>query len=405
MLAHLLVPAVIALVFALPLGVAAPSAGAQTPTSPALNPEDLRPLRAGPMEVSDGRQLAQRFCVDCHGPEGIATIDDVPNMAGQRAPYLYSEMRAFLSGARGNDTMNGAITYLSTGAMSNVAAYYGSLAPPPAASGAAPTDVDAEQAGRAAAAACAGCHGENGVTKTPGVPSLIGLEPKYLLQAMLDYKNGARKSDVMKAMVAALPDTTLDNIALYYALQKPSRAATPAAGNAEAGKALSAPCAACHGAEGVSGNPASPSLAGQDAQYLTAALQGYRVGARANTTMKALISTVNDTAAKDLAAYYASLAPQAVAVRKPLTITEMVARCDRCHGINGNSTDPRMPALASQREGYLIKVMNGYRTGSRHSPVMEAMSEGLSENDVRNLAAYYAHQRAAAMVYVPIPRQ
>ncbi len=38
-------------------------------------------------------------------------------------------MRAYLSGARGNDTMNGAITYLSADALSNVAAYYASLQP------------------------------------------------------------------------------------------------------------------------------------------------------------------------------------------------------------------------------------------------------------------------------------
>ena len=396
--------AVIGLV-ALLLGMTSAPVRAQAPTSPPLNPEDLRPLRATPMEVSGGRQLAQRFCVDCHGPEGIATIDDIPHMAGQRAPYLYSEMRAFLSGARGNDTMNGAITYLSTGAMSNVAAYYASLPPPPPAAGAAPPEVDAEQAGRAASAACAGCHGETGVSKMPGIPSLTGLEPKYLLQAMLDYKRGTRKNDTMKAMVATLPDTTLDHIALYYALQKPARAATPAPGNAAAGQALSAPCAACHGAEGVSGNPASPSLAGQDAQYLAAALAAYREGSRANNTMKALIATVSDTAAKDLAAFYASLTPQAVAVRKPLSTRELVARCDRCHGVNGNSTDPRMPALAGQREGYLTKVMNGYRAGTRHSPVMAAMMEGMSENDVTNLAAYYAHQKAQAVVYVPIPQQ
>jgi len=45
-------------------------------------------------------------------PAGISSIPDVPNPAGQRGPYLLSEMRAFLAGTRGNDTMNGAITYL-----------------------------------------------------------------------------------------------------------------------------------------------------------------------------------------------------------------------------------------------------------------------------------------------------
>ena len=90
-------------------------------------------------------------------------------------------------------------------------------------------------------------------------------------------------------------------------------------------------------------------------------------------------------------------------MRKPLSAPEWAERCDRCHGVNGNSTDPRIPALAAQREGYLEKVLNAYRTGGRRSPEMAAMAEVLSENDVRNLAAYYARQKSQAVVYVPIP--
>lgn len=381
-----------------------PAAVAQTAAFPPPSREDLRPLSADSMDIADGKQLAQRFCADCHGPEGIATIDDIPNLAGQRSPYLYMEMRAFLSGARGDDTMNGAITYLSAAAMSNVAAYYATLPPaPPASPSSANQDVDAVRAGQTAAAACAGCHGPTGITAMPGIPSLVGQGTKYLVTAMAAYKTGERKNDTMKAMVAQLAPLTMNNIALFYALQRPARAATPVAGNPSAGQALSAPCAACHGAEGVSGNPASPSLAGQDAQYLATALHQYKDGVRGSTTMKALAAGLDDTAIKNLAAFYAGLQPQAPSVRKPLSTAEWVERCDRCHGVNGNSTDPRMPALAGQREGYLARILNAYRTGTRRSTVMAAMADGLSENDISNLAGYYARQKAQAVVYVPIP--
>ena len=140
---------------------------------------------------------------------------------------------------------------------------------------------------------------------------------------MTAYKNGERKNDTMKAMIAPVTDANLDNIALFYALQKPARAQTPAAGDAAAGQALSTPCAACHGAEGVSGNPSSPSLAGQDAQYLAAALHGYKDGTRGNTTMKALAAALDDTAIKNLAAFYAGLQPQPPNVRKPLSAAAM----------------------------------------------------------------------------------
>jgi cytochrome c553 len=312
-------------------------------------------------------------------------------------------MRAYLSGQRGSDVMGGTITFLSADALSNVAAYYASLDPAPPAPPGGLGEVDPVQAGRELATGCAACHGEFGISKTPGIPSLVGQEPKYLVSAMSQYKDGERKNEMMKAAVAALSDDNMANVALFYALQNPARAQTPAAGDAAAGQALAQSCAACHGAEGISGNPSSPSLAGQDAQYLVSALKGYRDGSRGNTTMKALAASLDDTAIKNLAAYYAGLQPQRPNVRRPLSTAEWVERCDRCHGVSGNSTDPRMPMLAAQREDYLRKVLEKYRTGARHSPEMAAMSEALSENDVRNLANYYSRQKARAVTYVPIP--
>jgi cytochrome c553 len=195
----------------------------------------------------------------------------------------------------------------------------------------------------------------------------------------------------------------MSNIALYYALQKPARAQTPAAGDASAGKAAAAACAGCHGDKGVSGNPAIPSLAGQDAQYLAVALRAYKDAMRGDETMKGLAASLDEPTAKNVAAFYASQQPQPTNVRKPLTTAEWVQRCDRCHGVDGNSTDPRLPALAAQRVDYLEKVLHAYRTGERKSPQMAAMSEGLTEADVDNLAAYYSRQKARAVVYVVLP--
>jgi cytochrome c553 len=374
----------------------------QTPIE-APNPIDLRPLYANSMDIEEGKRLAQGPCATCHGRDGISTIADVPHLAAQRSPYLYREMRAYLSGARGSDVMGGTITFLSADALANVAAYYASLEPAPPAPATGPGEVDPVQAGAALAAGCAACHGDSGISKTLGIPSLVGQEPKYLVSAMNQYKNGERKSEMMKPAMAALSDDSMANAALFYALQNPARTPAPAAGNAAAGQALAQSCAACHGAEGVSGNPSSPSLAGQDAQYLAAALKAYQDGSRGNPTMKALAASLDENAIKNLAAYYASLQPKRPNVRRPLTTAQWVERCDRCHGVNGNSTDPRMPMLAGQREDYLRKVLEHYRTGERHSLEMAAMSEALSENDVRNLAIYYSRQKARPVTYVPIP--
>jgi cytochrome c553 len=370
-------------------------------------PNDLKPLYADAGDIAEGKRLADSSCAGCHGANGISSSPGVPNLAGQRAPYLYFELRNYQSGIRGDSAMNNAVKFLNDDALVKVAAYFASLEPaqprPASGTNAYVPKPDALQAGKAAAAVCSGCHGEGGVTKTPGMPSLVGLEPKYFLTAIEDYKSGQRKNELMKSMAVAISDANAKNLALYYGLQKPEKAKTPAPGDATAGKASSESCAGCHGEQGVSATPTTPSLAGQDAEYLSAALLSYKDGQRGNETMKGLASGLDDSNIKNLAAYYAGLQPEAPNVRKPLTTQEWVERCERCHGLNGNSTNPRVPALAGQRADYLTKVLHAYRTGARKSTEMAAMSGDLTENDIDNLAAYYAAQRARSVMYIVAP--
>jgi len=384
-----------------------PGTAAQPATVRPASGDDLRAAYATTLEVAEGKRVAETACARCHGANGISTAKSVPHLAGQRPAYLHLELRAYKSGARGNDMMDGAVKFLSDDALYKVAAYYASLDPaqPDATSGAraASAKSDPVEAGKAAAAGCAGCHGEVGISKTPGMPNLVGLEPKYLVAAMKAYKSGQRKSDVMKSMLATVSDANLDNIALYYGLQKPARAQTPAPGDQAAGKAAAAACAGCHGDQGISATPANPSLAGQDAQYLAAALKAYKGGSRNDPTMKGLAGSLDDRGIRDLAAYYANQQPQPPNVRRPLTTAEWAQRCDRCHGVNGNSTDPRSPGLAAQRLDYLVKVLRAYQSGARKSPEMAAMSNMLTEADVASLAAHYARQKARAIVYVTLP--
>jgi cytochrome c553 len=303
--------------------------------------------------------------------------------------------------------MTGIVRYLSDDALVKVAAYYASLEPPRAAPApaakAGKARPDPVQAGKAAAEACAGCHGENGVSTTPGMPSLVGLDPKYFTAAMQAYKGGQRPNDMMKPVAAGAAESDVNNMALFYALQKPERAKNPAAGNPAAGKKAAAACGACHGDTGVSGNPATPSLAGQDAEYLAAATQAYKEGARKDESMKGPASDLDERAMKDIAAYYAAQQPQPLNVRRPLTLVEWTERCDRCHGTNGNSTDPMMPRLAAQRVDWLEQVLHAYRTGTRKSTAMGAMSALLGEAEVKDLSAHYARQNARAVTYIVLP--
>jgi cytochrome c553 len=378
--------------------------GAVAQTTSIKTGDELRPIYAKPADVADGKQFADSACAGCHGANGISTTTGIPDLAGQRPVYLYMALRAYQSGARINAAMNTSVKFTSDAALVKVAAYYANLDPPQLAAGAAPTFLDPVLAGKtAAAAACAGCHGEAGVTTTPGFPSLVALTPQYLTTAMKAYRSGQRQNDTMKSMLAAIGDADIDHIALFYALQKPARAQTPAPGDQQAGKASTVGCAGCHGDQGVSSNPTTPSLAGQDGEYLVAALRAYKNGARADETMKTLAGPLDDTTMKNIAAYYAAQEPQALNVRPPSTTQEWTQKCDRCHGLNGNSTDPRIPALAAQRVEYLQTALREFQTGARSSSEMHAMSDVLSADDIKNLATYYAHQKARAVVFMPAP--
>ncbi len=375
---------------------------AQTPAGKAAAPDDsLKAVTASAAEVAEGKTLADASCVRCHGDKGISSGKGVPHLAGQRPAYLFLEMKAYQSGLRNNKNMEAAVKFLSNDALVKVSAYFASLDPPsPSNTKPGPVRPDPLQAGKAAASGCAGCHGEGGLTKTGGVPNLVGLDPKALVDSMKAYKSGQRKNEMMKTLLADVNEIGMGNIALYYALQKPAKAQTPSPGDQAAGKAAAGDCAGCHGDQGVSGNPATPSLAGQDAEYIVEALKAYKNNLRSDDTMKTLAAAMDEKTMKNVAAFYANLQPQAPKAKKPLTTAELAQKCDRCHGLNGNSTDPKVPALAAQRVDYIDMVMRAYQKGERRNTTMAAMAAGLSDAEIESLSSHYAQQKARSVVFI-----
>lgn len=81
------------------------------------------------------------------------------------------------------------------------------------------------------------------------------------------------------------------------------------AADIEAGKAKSATCAACHGANGISAIPTYPNLAGQKPLYIVAQLKAFKSGERKNAIMAPMAAMLSDQDMENIAAYYASLKP------------------------------------------------------------------------------------------------
>lgn len=74
--------------------------------------------------------------------------------------------------------------------------------------------------------------------------------------------------------------------------------------------------------------------------------------------------------------------------------------CAACHGVGGKSTIPMNPNLAGQYASYLEFAMRSYRDGGRKNPIMGAQAASLSDEDIADLAAYFAAQ-PASMAVVP----
>ena len=68
------------------------------------------------------------------------------------------------------------------------------------------------------------------------------------------------------------------------------------------------------------------------------------------------------------------------------------ATCMACHGMDGNSVNPEWPALAGQHSSYIVKQLKHFKAGERQNPLMSPMAMILADQDVEDLAAYYASQ-------------
>ena len=364
-------------------------------------------------DIAEGKTLAAGACGDCHSLDGISGDPTLPHLASQHVIYLYNELNAYKDGSREDESMSKAVEFLSDDALRKVSIYYASLMPPiPAArpitsDGSQPSPDpaanDPVQLGKVASAACAGCHGDSGNSQIPGMPNLTAQSSEYFGVAMRAYQSGGRPGGMMSALVSSIDEESIQNLALYYALQEPRR--TPIAGNGdvEAGRAAAQACSGCHGADGNVTAADMPTLAGQDALYLATALKAYAQGQRDHAQMATATAELSDADIEAMAAFYAQQEPIARKVHRPPTVAEWIERCDRCHGIRGNSSNPRYPSLASQNELYLARVIETYATGGRHNSTMAAMSQPLTPSDIEAVAAYYASQQRKSILYVELP--
>jgi cytochrome c553 len=179
-----------------------------------------------------------------------------------------------------------------------------------------------------------------------------------------------------------------------------------AAGDAAAGQAKAAVCAACHGADGNSVVPNWPKLAGQHAAYLERQLILVKDGRRPVPEMTGIVATLNEQDFADLAAYFASQKVSPGLTDEALLATgEMlyragiadkdVAACLSCHGPAGEGNPlAGYPALAGQHAAYTEKMLKGFRAGTQwgeedaSSKIMTEVANRLTDVEIQAVSSY-----------------
>ena len=85
---------------------------------------------------------------------------------------------------------------------------------------------------------------------------------------------------------------------------------------------------------------------------------------------------------------------QAMASGNPARGQELSITCHACHGEDGNlALADDYPIIAGQHFSYLVHALRAYRDGDRDHAIMSSFARGLSDQDIRDLAAWYARQR------------
>ncbi len=244
---------------------------------------------------------------------------------------------------------------------------------------------------------CKGCHGLDGKGAAAGIPHLAGQRGRYLMASLKEYKDGVRVHAALRAIAANMSAADTRAVAAFYASLPPIPAAkTSIFSPYDRGKEVAATCASCHGQDGNSKTPGTPSLAGQQPRYFVVATQEYLTGARETPPMHALLRGISNLDMESVALYFASQTPAQRSVPPigdPAAGEPRTAVCGGCHGSHGVSTDSATPGLAGQDPQYLVQATKAYRTTRKHD-LMRRLVAVLSDQDIDNIVAFYVAQKS-----------
>lgn len=350
-------------------------------------------LQQSPPDLVAGKALAQKSCSNCHGMDGRGVKDNIPNLAAQIETYLLKAAQTYNHGKRADssgDIMK-IVKELTPHQLRNVLGYYASL-PPLSKLENVSASFSYYDRGEELSKPCAQCHGADGNPTEAGIPRLAGQHPQYIVKAAKAYRDGVRTMPTMHEKLTGLRQSDLENIALYFSLNKPKPAAGKMVKPLE-GKQFTNQCAKCHGSTGSSRYNNIPILAGQDVKYLSAMIKAYRDKVRDHGVMHQTVSGLKDSEIEKIAVFFASEQPTHINFEPPEPIGTLTQKCDRCHNLVSTNPEMLAPKIKGQNRTYLINAMTEYRDGDRGSISMHKISAILYfDATIEAIAAYYSAQ-------------
>jgi cytochrome c553 len=210
----------------------------------------------------------------------------------------------------------------------------------------------------------------------------------------------------------AVPAFASDAAKPAAASSAPAAAAAPVAPKmakpdlAKGSDKFTAVCASCHGADGNSGSPENPKLAGQHPEYLVKQLQEFKAGKRKNAIMQGFASTLSDEDMRNIAFWAASQKQKAgfakdkdlVALGEKIykggIADRQIAACAGCHSPSGAGIPAQYPRLAGQHADYVASSLRGYRDGTRNNNLqMTQNAAKLNDREIKAVADYVAGLR------------
>lgn len=162
--------------------------------------------------LADKAPAVAQACTACHGPAGVSSNPEWPNLAGQNATYLADQITAFRDGTRAIPAMAPFVNGLSDGDIAALAKYYAALPSPTSANG----DAKLVSGGESLSAYCKACHGMQGRPAADEWPALAGQHAKYLQNQLALFKSGERVNGHMAAALGPLGEEEFAALAAYY---------------------------------------------------------------------------------------------------------------------------------------------------------------------------------------------